>query len=209
MQSAATTLDALQKRWLLLCDNLGIVEGIQTWKRLDAGYGSATRHYHDWQHIEQCLQWYDVLRNHTNPKVVVEVAIWFHDVIYDSTRNDNEKESALLAEEVLRGLTMAEDVKKMIEATTHRSPPDDEDTALLCDIDLSILGADAEQYDAYAKAVRLEYDWVNDADFRVGRARVLGTFLEKPFIYSLTACRDKWEAMARDNIAREIEQLEN
>ena len=209
MQPAANVLNMLKKRWLRLADSLGVADGQPAWKQLNAGYGSASRHYHNWQHIAQCLYWLGIQAEFANSPIAIEVAIWFHDVIYDSRRHDNEAQSALLAKEVLRGLSIADDVVKLIESTTHRNPVEGNDIALLCDIDLSILGSEATQYDDYASAVRREYDWVSEADFRARRAQVLRGFLARPFIYSLPACHDKWEIIARTNIAREIEQLEN
>lgn len=198
----------LQSRWLGLCRSLGVADSGRVWNHLDDGYGSNTRHYHNWQHIAQCLQWFDALREYANSPVVIELAIWFHDVIYDSKRPDNESRSAALLSSLIEETFLTEGAARLIAATTHKDPPEDNDAALLCDIDLSILASDEQRYTDYSRAVRLEYDWVSDADFRVGRANVLRAFLGRPFIYSLPVCRGKWEMLARENITQELAVLE-
>ena len=83
---------------------------------------------------------------------------------------------------------------------------------MLCDIDLSVLGADAERYDRYAEAIRKEYSWVSAEDYRAGRTQVLKSFLSRPSVYSTPPCKQCWEIQARLNLDRELQslaQLEN
>ena len=68
-------------------------------------------------------------------------------------------------------------VAGMIRATAGHDAADDADTALMLDIDLSILGGSAEVFDQYDQAIRGEYAWVDEAAYRVGRAKVLQQFL--------------------------------
>jgi predicted metal-dependent HD superfamily phosphohydrolase len=201
-------LAQLRARWRELCMSRGIADEQAYWEILDAGYGAATRHYHNWAHIADCLTQLDVLSNFAKDAIAIELALWFHDVVYDSRRSDNEEQSALIAEAKLSDQAASNKIAAMIRATTHREPPPDSDTALLCDIDLVILAADAERYDAYARVIRKEYDWVSEAEYRTGRGKVLRLFLERPYLYTTKECGRRWEAAARRNLEREITMLQ-
>ena len=105
-------------------------------------------------------------------------------------------------------LTAIGSVCRLICLTTdHRPMPNDRSGAVLCDADLSILGADTERYDAYVAAVRAEYGHVSDAEWQVGRRGVLRSFLDRPTIFTTHAGRDRWEAQARTNISDELARL--
>jgi predicted metal-dependent HD superfamily phosphohydrolase len=183
---------------------------------LTALYAAPDRHYHGLAHIEALLA---LAREHhaalSDPHAV-ETAIWFHDAIYDSTKGDNEEKSASLAVKRLTGRAAparVQRIKTMIEATaTHQiSEFGDEaarrDAALFLDMDLSILGAPPDQYDAYEAAVRQEYAWVGETDWRAGRAAVLKAFLSRPHIFHTDIFRQGCETQARENIARSLERL--
>src|SRR5262245_45736476 len=142
---------------------------------LAALYESPDRHYHGLAHIESLLALAREHRAGLSDPDAVEAAIWFHDAIYDSRKRDNEEKSAELAVQRLSGRAAPDRVARieaMIKATaTHQVPNfGDEaarrDAALFLDFDLSILGAAAERYDAYERAVRLEYQWVGDEAWR-------------------------------------------
>lgn len=183
---------------------------------LTALYLAPDRHYHGLAHIEALLA---LAREHhaaLSDAEAVEAAIWFHDAIYDSTKSDNEEKSAELAIQRLTGRAEPDRVlriKTMIEATASHQVPDfgDEaasrDVALFLDMDLSILGATPDQFEAYESAVRLEYAWVGDAAWRAGRAAVLKGFLSRPHIFHTDIFRQRYEARARENISRSLEQI--
>ena len=146
----------------------------------------------------------------------MEAAIWFHDAVLDTRRDDNEARSADLARQWLAGRAPSERiaaVAMMIEATaTHAIPRTasaslEKETALFLDMDLSILGASPERFDAYEAAVREEYAWVPEDAWRKGRADVLKRFLERPAIYRIPRFHDAMEKQARANIVRSLEKL--
>jgi predicted metal-dependent HD superfamily phosphohydrolase len=183
---------------------------------LTALYTTPDRHYHGLAHIEALLALAREHRGALSDPDAVEAAIWFHEAIYDSRKDDNEQKSAELAVQRLTGRVApdrAERIKAMIEATATHEVPDfgDEavrrDAALFLDMDLSILGAPPDRYDAYERAVRLEYAWVADAAWRAGRAAVLKNFLSRPHIFHTGIFRQGCETRARGNIARSLERL--
>jgi len=171
--------------------------------RLVARYGEPHRHYHTWSHVMACLD----ARERITPfaPLEVDVALWFHDAIYDPRAHDNEDKSAALMLEELGD--SAKPAVPLVLATKHAAVPDSEEARIVVDADLSILGADVETFDEYERAVRAEYAFVPDDAFRVGRAHVLKSFLDRPSIFSTQAARDLWEAVARENMARSLRAL--
>jgi predicted metal-dependent HD superfamily phosphohydrolase len=95
----------------------------------------------------------------------------------------------------------------MILATAHSAEPDSADEALLLDIDLSVLGADPDVFDAYDSAIRKEYEWVPEPDYRKARARVLESFLQRERIYRTWPYRERYESAARKNLSRALARL--
>ena len=143
---------------------------------------------------------------------VVAAAV-FHDAVYEPTAppRANEVASASLARRELVDHGWSSEragaVGAMIEVTVDHVAPPDTDTAVLCDADLAILGADPAGYRAYVEQVRVEYAHVPDDAWRTGRAAVLTSFLDRDRIYSTDAGRDRWETHARANLAAEIATL--
>ena len=174
-----------------------------------AAYSAPSRHYHDLAHIEDCL---DNLAHveglSAAERDILEAAIWWHDVVYDPTRSDNEELSAQLAEQNL-GAENALEVGRLIRLTrTHQVEPSDRLGAILISIDLSILAAEPRRYDAYAAAIRKEFAHVPDAAYRAGRSDVLRRFAARPVIFPDAAFARALDRKARDNLARELAMLE-
>jgi len=185
---------------------------------LAALYQAADRHYHGLAHIEAMLALAAEYRHLLHDPEAVEAAIWFHDAIYNSRAKDNEAKSAALAEKRLAGRVdphRLARVAAMINATaTHQLPPfrDEnalDDAALLLDMDLAILGAEPAVFDAYEKAVRLEYGWVEEPMWRAGRSAVLQNFIARPHIFNTQIFRDRFEARARENLDRSLRALQS
>lgn len=178
---------------------------------LAARYAAPDRHYHTLTHVQHCLRELDGIASLAHQPDLVEAAIWFHDCIYDPRRHDNEERSAELAAEIMLSFGMPPEaikkVRQLILATRHDLVPDDPDAQLLVDIDLAILGAPAPLFDAYEMTIRLEYAHVPGAAFRAGRAAVLRSFLERPWIYTTDPIRQRYEQQARQNLTRSLERL--
>jgi predicted metal-dependent HD superfamily phosphohydrolase len=184
---------------------------------LSALYRAEDRHYHNLAHIEAMLALAGDYRALLQDPEAVEAAIWFHDAIYDSKAKDNERQSAALAERLLAGRAATDRLSRigmMILATaTHQLPQLDGEAAtrdadLFLDMDLSILGAAPDAFDAYERAVRREYGWVEEPMWRAGRGAVLKSFLERPRIFHTEEFRRRFEPQARLNIARSLAALQ-
>src|SRR5262249_26104334 len=107
-------------------------------------YSAPGRHYHNLSHIEDCLAALDgVTGLNAREREILTAAIWWHDIVYDPTRPDNEEESARLAEENIAP-DLRYEVGRLIRLTkTHNVQPNDRLGTIMTSIDLAILGADA------------------------------------------------------------------
>jgi predicted metal-dependent HD superfamily phosphohydrolase len=171
---------------------------------LQTAYAEPHRHYHTASHIRDFLSRFHDVRELAERPDEVEAAIWFHDAVYDTHASDNEERSAKAAGE---WMASPANVVELILATKHDREPATRDGALLVDLDLSILAADTDAFDAYDRAIRLEYAWVPAAAYAAGRSKVLQSFLDRPSIYRLPMFRERWEAAARSNLERAIRRL--
>jgi predicted metal-dependent HD superfamily phosphohydrolase len=190
---------------------LEIGENREMFKRVHAAYSERHRHYHTVAHIDACLREFDPFRSLAKFAYEVEAALWFHDVIYAPRASNNESQSADLAVQFLASAGVPPEVcarvQNHIMATRHNSETRDPDSALVVDIDLSILGQDPAAYEQFEVQVREEYKWVPGFLFRRKRAEILRSFLERKFIYSTRQFRERYEASARVNLERAIDQL--
>jgi predicted metal-dependent HD superfamily phosphohydrolase len=134
----------------------------------------------------------------------VELALWFHDAVYDPKGQDNEARSADWATEALAQTGASGEVQQrvraLIMATCHDAEPDGDDARLLVDIDLAILGAEPPRFAEYDQQVRAEYRWVPGWLYRRKRKEVLAGFLARPAIYGTERFRERLEARARENL---------
>jgi predicted metal-dependent HD superfamily phosphohydrolase len=177
---------------------------------LAAAYAEPGRYYHTQQHISACLAHCQRFRALAQRPSEVEVALWFHDAVYDSHRSDNEEQSAQWAERYLAAAAVAPAVisriVEMILATKFHAEREG-DIALVVDIDLGILGAAVQAFETYDHAIRREYDWVPEAQYRAARCQILQTFLDREAIYQTQTFRRHYEAQARENLSRKITEL--
>ena len=180
---------------------------------LIARYSEPHRRYHTMTHIEDCLAQVAASTDMDDQqRALMDAAIWFHDAIYDASRADNEAESAKLAAERLSAAGAEQpfinEVSRLILLTAgHSVQADDVIGDGLVSIDLSILGAEADRYDAYAADIRHEYAHVPEPLYKAGRAAILGRFLEGGRLFADPVWAERLEAQARANLTREIAAL--
>jgi predicted metal-dependent HD superfamily phosphohydrolase len=211
-------MNILQASWQRICVGLclnGSHELIRD--RLISCYQEPQRHYHSLQHLAECIAILNDLpipmRLDAAAHVEIEMALWFHDAIYDVKASDNEQKSANWAQTQLieAGATLdaAKRIHDLIMATKHDAIPLLPNEQILVDVDLSILGAVPSRFVQYDKQVREEYVWVPEDVFRTKRAAILQQFLSRPFIYCTQYFRETREAQARENLQLAVTQLQN
>jgi predicted metal-dependent HD superfamily phosphohydrolase len=202
--------------WLANID-AQILAGIDArlFEHVRSAYDSPGRAYHAWAHILACLKEFRQM-TFDNPRAVL-LALLFHDAIYVAGRKDNEAKSAELAVLTLAelsdvGESEREEISAMIllTASHHAIGKPSRDAMRMLDIDLSILGAEWPVYEAYAAGVRSEFcpAVVSDFKFNIGRLKFLRSVQHQTNIFLTEEMRSRREQAAKENIAREIRELE-
>lgn len=202
----------LQISWARCWPALGAAgDGAAVMQRLLTAWAEPQRKYHTLQHLGECLSLFERYRTQAERPAEVEMALWFHDAVYDVQGKDNEARSAAWAQADLQaGGVAAPAVERIvghIMATCHAALPVGVDQQLLVDIDLSILGASRSRFIEYEEQVRAEYAWVPGFLFRRKRREILREFLARRPIYNTSPVREELEGQARDNLACSIAAL--
>lgn len=207
--------EALRHRWDSLCERVGAFKKAEesdlTFEMLATMYTHPPRAYHNLDHIVQLLAVFDSVALLAEDRDALEFAIWLHDCVFFPERPDNESRSAdaaaMIAGLLGCGPGFTQRVRELIAATQHSVPPARGDTSLIADIDLSILAATPADYDAYRAAIRREFEFADDEQFRLGRAAFLQRMLDRDHIFSTQWFRREMEPRARDNMHRELDAL--
>src|SRR3989344_2261547 len=212
--------EQLKKRFQSLCERLHAQGNPpELFEDLWARHSEKDRLYHNVAHIKMCLNELDLARHLADDPDAIEFALWFHDAVYNSNKqdqslpDDDESESAGLAQEGITQLLVlpqefGQKVGSLILATKHSETPKDIDHQLMVDIDLAILGRSIRLYDIYEQNVRTEYGWVPQEQFTAARIRILKSFLDdRDSIYSTKFFFDRYEEQAEFNLNRSIQKL--
>ncbi len=211
MLAIFANLDALKSRFRRALADAGATHPSDAvFEELVSRYAEPHRRYHTLAHLDACLVWLDWFSASARHPAEVELALWFHDAIYDPRAGDNERRSAHLARERLAAVGVPgpaiERVVAHVLATEHHTAAGG-DAALVIDLDLTILGAAARDYDRFEEMIRCEYAHVGAREFALGRRSVLEKFLARDEIYVVPKVRDELEIRARANLGRRIAEL--
>ena len=209
-------IDALKARWRTHVQMLGNFNAEivgRTFERLCASYSEPHRRYHTLAHLTQL---FDTLETHgeeigDGPRVAF--ACWYHDIVYDPRRQDNEAKSAERAMKELDDLgadaKLKSHVVQLILATKdHTVGGRDYDDDIFLDADFSILGAPEAAYREYAANVRAEYAHVDAQGWKAGRGAFLKKLAAAPRIFRTGIFEGEYAEQARKNIAWELTELE-
>jgi predicted metal-dependent HD superfamily phosphohydrolase len=206
--------EELRERWRSLLQSLSVDGELAAvlFADLVARYDEEGRYYHDLSHVRNVLSVVDNLGDMAQDLTAVRLAAWYHDVIYDVRETDNEVKSAEFAGRALTQMGMDQSrstaIQRMIRATElSHAPPDDIDTKILLDADLATLASDPELYDENAKAIRREYAFVPESEYREARVKILDGFLRRERIFLTENMFANGEKRARENLRREIASL--
>jgi len=201
-------------QWLKAWRDLGVPDSPELhrlYRDVLLRYSEPHRHYHTGQHLAECFEKVQDIISLAEHPAEVRVGLWFHDAIYDTRRHDNEERSADWARTAARELGAsagsAQRIHDLVMSTRHAAEPVGIDAQVLVDADLSILGAQPARFEEYEAQVRREYEWVEDAAFRSGRAKILKTLLDRPHLFSTDGFRQRYEAQARRNIQISLASL--
>jgi predicted metal-dependent HD superfamily phosphohydrolase len=209
------TGDSARFRSLWLRQQLpDLADGSQVvYQQLLDAYNEPHRVYHNLEHIGNCLTIFDRVTELLDNPDAVELAIWFHDVIYKVGDSDNEQLSANLFMTLTDGLFSNEfrdRVYRHIMATCHDcSAITNTDTTLMVDIDLSSFGLPWPDFLRDSKKVRAEMSHISDAEYNKKQTSFQLSLLKQPSFYKSDYFCQHYEAQARSNLARLFELIKS
>ena len=202
---------ALHQRWQQLTGSLNAdpARVSAEFREIAARYTESHRSYHNLSHLSAVFA--DLDRFGVTG-ASVELAVWFHDIIYRPLSSRNESRSALFATRALRRLgadgALVERVAQLIIMTRrHQCPPGDEEAQWFLDADMAILGVPEPKYRDYTERVRREFAQLPGPLYRRGRRRFLSALDASERVFGSDRFFDAYESHARANIAWELRQL--
>ena len=189
---------------------------------LHAQMSASDRHYHGTDHLALLFDRHRPFAPEAGldgaaQTRLIACAVAFHDCIYDSSRGDNEERSAQAWLEASADLDAGERtwVADTIRATGDHlayglragagAPGGPEALRLwMLDLDLTPFGEAPDVFDYNALLLRAEAPQLDDAAFETARLRLLRRFADAPVIYRTPALADRFDAPARENLARHL-----
>lgn len=204
----------MSRRWLKLTASLRVDEKVarRVFADMVRHYNGDGRHYHVLSHVGELLDTASEMRDLAQDFQTIQLAIWFHDVIYDPRGENNEVKSAEYARNALHQLGLPERVVNrvsdlILKTVSHVSDKEDRDALILLDADLAPLGADNKVFAQQSMALRSEFSWVPEDEYRASRVQILSSFLSRERIYQTERMYKAREAKARSNLSQAIAEL--
>ncbi|MCP4522121.1 MAG: hypothetical protein GY827_10595 [Cytophagales bacterium] len=207
-------INRLEKEWFEVgkqyTDDIDFLKN--EWFNIIALYNEEHRAYHNIHHILALYQHTQSIKDQINNYPVFFYTLIFHDVIYSTKQKNNEVKSAKYAEQFLQKIQFPNTDRVfaiILHTAEHhiRKENEDFDTKAFLDMDLAILGSDLENYQQYTQQIREEWKHIPSLLYKIGRKKVLKSFLNSSEIYRLPLFQEKYEKVARQNILEEIERL--
>lgn len=203
----------LKETFIHLLKNYTNSESIiaEFWGEIEHNYTHKKRYYHTLSHLENLLAQLTAVKHKIEGWDTILFTLFYHDVVYNALKSDNEEQSAALAEKRMKQISvpdyMIENCKNQILATKKHLANTESDTNYFTDADLSILGESLEKYMVYAQNVRKEYSVYPDSIYIPGRKKVLEHFIKMERIYKTDYFYHKFENQAKHNLQFELGRL--
>ncbi len=181
------------------------------WNEIETSYSNNKRYYHTLSHLDYLIQQLANFKERVIDWDIILFSVFYHDIVYNVLQNNNEEQSASLAEKRLNSIGVSVDkinkCEEQILATKTHEDTNDYDTNLFTDADLSILGQAWNMYENYTHQLRKEYAVYPDLLYNEGRKKVLMHFLEMNRIFKTDEFYNQFEKQARENLKRELKEL--
>lgn len=204
-------LDRFQSLWQRCLRDGATDDSTAIHQQLVKGYGEPQRHYHTLAHIAHCLTQFDHCKSLARNPDALEIAVWFHDVIFEPGRHDNEALSARLYQDLSAGNhdnEMRQLIDRLIMATLHDgSSLGDADASYMVDIDLSSFGLDWDAFLLDSQNLREENPHLSDTDYYRKLQKFHSSLLARPRFFLSDFFYQRYEQQARDNVSRYLEQV--
>lgn len=181
------------------------------WNEIVINYCDAGRYYHNLNHLEAIIRELSDVKDSIPHWDTAMFSVFYHDIVYNALRSDNEAQSADKAQLRLQEIGFPKDQTTQcvlqILATKGHNPGDDITTQLFIDADLAILGKPTQAYTEYSENLRKEFFIYTDKEYKAGRKKILKHFLAMDRIFKTEHFYNKYEKQARKNIEGELSLL--
>lgn len=210
---------ALCDRYMQLMRRLGSTVTASTlikcWVELESGYEEKHRHYHGIDHIVHLLLTFDLMRKHAKDPDIVELAIFYHDVVYMPGSRLNEEMSALMLERHAQLLLIPYSATAIAGEYVYRTKEHcgdaeaNPDLCLFLDLDLIRLAADPAEFKRDTANIRKEFKKYSDNEFYFGRTKWVRSMLppEREHVFNTSLMQKRYEARAQANLKQELVRI--
>jgi predicted metal-dependent HD superfamily phosphohydrolase len=184
---------------------------LSLWNEIEKNYSAKKRYFHNLDHLSHLYSQLELCRKEIYDYDAILFALFYHDIIYNVLKSDNEEKSGELAMKRLKEIRFPEErmirCKSHIISTKSHVVSTDSDTNLFTDADLSVLGSSPGEYKTYSQKIRNEYSIYPDLIYNPGRKKVLKHFLEMKRIFKTEFFYSSYEKKARINLEWELNAL--
>ena len=210
-------INKLYSVFINLCNNLLNIEDKNIvdywWHEILEHYTKKWKYYHNLNHIYSYVELFEKYNNNIqNYKNEFLISIFFHDIIYIPSRNDNEEKSINLfnkfyVETNPKNINKEKVIEFISETKNHTLNifHNNEELNYFLDMDMYILSE--ENWEDYENKIRKEYFYINDIEYKKERTKFLQNCLNKEKIYRTKIFYDACEQKARNNITNIINKL--
>ena len=159
------------------------------------------------------MRHFKLINNKGDELNITSQSIFFHDIIYIPSRNDNEEESINVFEKFYsetnpKNLKKVKVIEFITETKNHLlSENYDDEVNLFLDMDMHIIAED--NWEDYENKIRKEYCYVDDNEYKNKRKQFLENLLNKEKIFRTNIFYNTYEQIARNNINNIINKLNN
>ena len=194
----------------LKCENEDLISF--WWNEIVEKYTKKWKYYHNINHIYSFIELYNKYNNLIeNNKNEFLISIFFHDIIYIPSKNNNKKESIklfnLFYEEIKPNNINKDNVIEFInEIDNHLLEKDYlNDINLFLDMDIYIIAE--KNWEDYENKIRNEYNYLNFDIYKNKRKEFLLGLTKKKKIFRTKIFYNEYEEKARENINNLLKQL--
>ena len=199
-----------------LCMNLLKIENKNDveywWHEILENYAKKWKFYHNLNHVYSFVNLFEKYNKFINNyKNEFLISIYFHDIIYIPSRNDNEEESINMFNkfynEVKPNNLNKEKVIEFIAETKHHSLSKDYDFELDLFLDMDMQIVADENWEDYENKIRKEYCFMDETEYKNKRKQFLQGLVNKNRIFRTQIFYDTYEQIAKNNITNIINKL--
>ena len=194
----------------LKCENEDLISF--WWNEIVEKYTKKWKYYHNINHIYSFIELYNKYNNLIESnKYDFLISIFFHDIIYIPSKNNNKKESIklfnLFYEEIKPNNLNKDNVIEFInEIDNHLLEKDYlNDINLFLDMDIYIIAE--KNWEDYENKIRNEYNYLNFDIYKNKRKEFLLGLTKKKKIFRTKIFYNEYEEKARENINNLLKQL--